>query len=141
MRLWTDGCCLSNPGGPGGWAVVAERRGNAFYQLTGREESTTNNRMELQAVIQAVEIADGKTEVISDSTYVVNGITKWLTQWKRLGWRRGSRRIKNEDLWKELDDAINSYSHPLRFRWVKGHAGGRFNEMADELASEAARHG
>jgi len=139
IRLWTDGCCLSNPGGAGGWAVIAERGGEVVGEWSGSHDATTNNRMELMAVIEAIKhAASGKTEIISDSTYVVKGVQVWLPRWKELGWKRGKRRIKNQDLWKELDQLIVHFPDRLRFRWVKGHAGGQFNEMADQLAGQEA---
>ena len=142
IRLWTDGCCLKNPGGAGGWAVIAERGGDVLAQWSGSVESTTNNRMELTAVIEALrEGADGKTEIVSDSTYVVKGVTLWLPRWKEKDYKRGRPRINipNRSLWEEIDELIADYLHPLRFRWVKGHAGGAFNEMADDLAGKEAR--
>lgn len=139
IRLWTDGCCLSNPGGAGGWAVIAERAGKVVFQLSGADASTTNNRMELTAVIEAIKhVAEGKTQIVSDSTYVVKGATVWLPRWKEKGWQVGQRKVKNQDLWRELDRLVDSYPHPLRFRWVKGHCGAQFNEMADKLAGQEA---
>lgn len=140
IRLWTDGCCLENPGGIGGWAVVAERNGEVLWELSGDRPSTTNNRMEMEAAIQAIMQSPGSAiEVLSDSTYLVKGVQLWMPRWKELNWRRGNKHVKNAEMWKKLDRLITAYPSKLRFRWVKGHMGNPFNEMADQLASETAR--
>jgi ribonuclease HI len=147
IRLWTDGSILVNPGGQGGWAFVAEMFGEAFHTAAGNDPSSTNNRMELTAVIEAVEwavtfqaqagtlkVPIQRVELISDSQYVVFGITRYRAGWERRDWRR----VKNVDLWHRLCDAADRCEQ-LEFRWVRGHDGAEFNEMADKLAGEAAR--
>lgn len=135
IRIWTDGSVLVNPGGPGGWAFVAERDGIAIHSASGGEPDTTNNRMELDAVIEAVRWAasiDELVEVVSDSQYVVNGITRWVAAWKRRSWHK----VKNVERWRELDGLLTG---KFSFRWVRGHDGETFNEEADRLAGIAAR--
>lgn len=140
VRIWTDGCCLKNPGGAGGWAYVVERKGEVLDEFSGSVSATTNNKMELTAAIEAVRDApEQEIEIVSDSSYVVKGMNIWLSKWKENGWRSGKRVIANRDLWQMLDRAVAQHPAAVRFRWVKGHAGGRFNEMADGLASKAAR--
>lgn len=149
IRVWTDGCCLKNPGGPGGWAWVAERDGEYVDHDVGQADQTTNNVMELTAVIRALQSApvSHNFEVISDSKYVVDGINSWVDGWKRRGWRRKGRGgkslpVANEALWRKLDGLKQMKAEAGRivvFRWVKGHDGQEFNEMADSLAEAAAR--
>ncbi|MBP7095243.1 MAG: ribonuclease HI [Spirochaetia bacterium] len=134
--IYTDGACSGNPG-PGGWAFVvvtpAEREG------AGAERTTTNNRMELMAVIEALKTvrgAEDPVEVRTDSQYVKNGITQWISGWKRNGWRTASKTpVKNKELWVELDALVAETR--ARFVWVEGHAGEKYNERCDELAREA----
>lgn len=147
LRIWTDGCCLRNPGGPGGWAFVAERSGQVLATGSGGEGATTNNRMELLGVIEGLRWVDGAHtfEVVSDSRYVVNGATSWMHGWKRKGWRKGRKGggdpVKNADLWQMIDELLIDKHRVARvtFSWVKGHANHEFNEMADLLAGQAAR--
>ncbi|WP_373086707.1 ribonuclease HI [Sneathiella sp.] len=132
--IHTDGACSGNPG-PGGWGAVLEYKGMT-KEISGGETLTTNNRMELTAAIKAINSLkkDGKIELHTDSTYVRDGITKWLTGWKRNGWKTAARKpVKNQDLWRELDEAITR--HQITWKWVKGHSGNPGNEKADELAN------
>lgn len=145
VRIWTDGCCLVNPGGPGGWAFVVESGGPTIHEASGGEPSTTNNRMEMLAVIEALRWmpASGRFEIVSDSTYVVKGASQWMRGWKRRGWRKkglGGALIKNADLWQTLDALVHGLPAAVQvdFRWVKGHNNHEFNEHADLLAGQAA---
>ena len=139
--IFTDGACSGNPG-PGGWGAVLISGGHE-REICGGEPGTTNNRMELMAAIQALEALKRpcKVELHTDSQYVRNGITEWLPGWKARGWRTASKSpVKNDDLWKRLDEA--RLRHEVDWRWVKGHAGHELNERADALARkglEAAR--
>jgi ribonuclease HI len=131
--IYTDGACRGNPG-PGGWGAVL-MFGDREREICGGEPATTNNRMELTAAIQALEALKRpcKVELHTDSQYVKNGITEWLSLWKARGWRTFSKSaVKNEDLWRRLDAA--RLRHEVDWRWVKGHAGHEFNERADALA-------
>lgn len=133
VHAFTDGACSGNPG-PGGWGVVL-RWGDHERELHGGEPQTTNNRMELMAAISALESLTRPSEVVltTDSTYVKNGITTWVTNWKRRGWTTSSRQpVKNVDLWKRLDAAASR--HDVTWEWVKGHSGHPENDRADELA-------
>jgi ribonuclease HI len=134
VDIWTDGACKGNPG-VGGWGALL-RHGEHEKALHGGEPGTTNNRMELMAVIQALKALKRECQVRihTDSQYVQKGMTLWLPQWKRRGWRTASRQpVKNADLWRELDALVER--HDLTWRWVKGHAGDPDNERADELAN------
>ncbi len=138
VHIWTDGACLGNPG-PGGWGVLMRWNGHE-RELSGAEAQTTNNRMELLAAIEALETLKRPCTVIltTDSQYVRKGITEWMVNWKKNGWRTASRKpVKNADLWRRLDQAVAR--HQVRWDWVKGHSGHPENERADELASDAAR--
>ncbi|MCX6978172.1 MAG: ribonuclease HI [Verrucomicrobia bacterium] len=131
----TDGGCSGNPG-PGGWAAVVECDG-AVKEMSGGELVTTNNRMELRACIAALESLEGPYEVIlhTDSTYVRNGITKWIKGWKVRGWKTAKDEpVKNQDLWSRLD--VAAMGHRVEWRWLKGHAGHYWNERCDFLARE-----
>lgn len=140
MRLfaYTDGACSGNPG-PGGWgALLIAREGDEILkerELFGGEQETTNNRMELLAAITALETLERPSTltVITDSAYVKDGISSWLFGWKKKGWKTaGGKPVKNEDLWRRLDEATKR--HTVTWEWVKGHAGHPENERADELA-------
>jgi ribonuclease HI len=136
MNAYTDGSSRGNPG-PGGWAVIM-KDGNRVTEHAGREAETTNNRMELAAVIHALKLAKGKSVTIhTDSQYVMNGATRWISGWKRNGWKTASRApVLNQDLWQELDQALaDTDSH---FVHVRGHAGHPENERADEIATSSA---
>jgi len=138
VEIFTDGACLGNPG-PGGWGTLLRWRGEE-RELSGGEPETTNNRMELMAAIQGLEALKRPTRVVltTDSTYVRDGITKWIQGWKRNGWKTAAKKpVKNVDLWQRLDAAL--VGHDVDWRWVKGHAGHAENERVDELAGAAAR--
>lgn len=137
---WTDGACSGNPG-PGGWGVLLRAvDGGAVVKercLSGGEAETTNNRMELLAAINALEVLSRDVEitVTTDSAYVKNGVTGWIHGWKRNGWKTADRKpVKNADLWQRLDTA--QARHRVTWKWIKGHAGHPENERADELARE-----
>ena len=134
--IYTDGGCLGNPG-PGGWAAMLECAGQR-RELSGGEPATTNNRMELQAAIEALRALKEPCVVTlyTDSVYVRSGITQWLPGWKRRGWRTSTKEpVKNEDLWRQLDH--ESSRHQVTWRWLKGHNGHVDNEACDRLATEA----
>jgi ribonuclease HI len=138
VEIYTDGACSGNPG-PGGWAAIL-RHGGREKELSGGENPTTNNRMELLAAIAALDALKRPSvvELHTDSQYVKNGITQWIHGWKRNGWRTADRKpVKNEDLWKRLDAAVAR--HKVEWRWVRGHAGHDLNERADALARAAIR--
>jgi ribonuclease HI len=131
--IYTDGACSGNPG-PGGWGVVLRWNGTE-KERHGGDPQTTNNRMELMAAIQALEALNrpSRVQLHTDSTYLLNGITKWIAAWQRNGWRTSARKpVKNEDLWRRLIEAMNG--HEVSWQWVKGHAGDEGNERADALA-------
>lgn len=135
VAIWTDGACSGNPG-PGGWGAILVS-GEARKELKGGEGLTTNNRMELMGAISALEALTRACEVElhTDSQYVRGGVTSWIHNWKRNGWRTADKKpVKNDDLWKRLDLATGR--HQIEWRWVKGHAGDLMNERADELARE-----
>ena len=134
VEIYTDGACRGNPG-PGGWGVLL-RYGDVDKQLYGGEHLTTNNRMELKAVIEALSALSKpcKVTLTSDSTYVLKGISEWLPNWKKRDWRTaGKKPVKNEDLWKTLDDLAEM--HEIEWHWVKGHSGHIENELVDQLAN------
>jgi len=134
VRIYTDGACKGNPG-PGGWGALL-RSGAHERELFGGDPATTNNRMELTAVIRALTALKqrSKVEVYTDSEYVMKGITEWLAAWKHRGWKTADRKpVKNADLWRELDELVGR--HEVRWHWVRGHAGHPENERADELAN------
>ena len=135
VTIYTDGGCKPNPG-PGGWGAVVLREGDDPVELHGSAAKTTNNRMELQAAEEALLALEepSRVDLYTDSTYVRNGITKWLAGWRRKGWVTSSKKpVQNRDLWKKLDEATRR--HEVRWHWVEGHAGDRWNERAHELAS------
>ena len=137
IEIFTDGACLGNPG-PGGWGVLLRWR-NEERELSGGEPDTTNNRMELMAAIQGLESLKRASTVTltTDSTYVKDGITKWIHGWKKKGWKTAAKKpVKNVDLWQRLYAA--TADHTVDWRWVKGHSGHAENERVDELASAAA---
>lgn len=134
--IYTDGACRGNPG-PGGWGALM-RAGEHERELKGGEPDTTNNRMELQAVIEALQALKRpcRVQLYTDSRYVRDGITQWMPQWKRRGWRTASKQpVKNRDLWQALDEA--AARHDIEWHWVEGHSGVPGNERADELANQA----
>ena len=134
VEVWTDGACRGNPG-PGGWGVVLRFNGTE-KELFGGERDTTNNRMELTAAIRALEALSRPSAVAltTDSQYVKNGITQWIANWKRRGWKTADKKpVKNQDLWQELDSLVNR--HKVEWHWVRGHTGHPENERADQLAN------
>ena len=135
VQIFTDGACRGNPG-PGGWGALL-RFGSEEKTLFGGEQDTTNNRMELTAVIEALGALKRPCDVTltSDSTYVLKGIQEWMPNWKKRGWKTASKKpVKNVDLWKKLDVLI--VEHKIDWRWVKGHSGHPENELADHLANQ-----
>lgn len=135
IRMHTDGACRGNPG-PGGWGVLLQY-GDREKRLCGGEQNTTNNRMELMAAIKGLEALKkpSQLELNTDSTYVLKGITEWMSQWKKRGWKTASNKpVKNVDLWQRLDKAAQV--HEIKWRWVKGHSGDPGNECADQLANQ-----
>jgi len=135
VTIYTDGACSGNPG-PGGWGVLM-LCGEHEKELTGGEFQTTNNRMELMAAIEALSALKRpcKVRLHTDSTYVKNGITQWITGWKAKGWKNSNKKpVKNVDLWMLLDEAVKR--HDIEWLWVKGHSGDPGNERADALASQ-----
>jgi ribonuclease HI len=138
VTIYTDGACKGNPG-PGGWGAILFY-GDKKKEICGGEPATTNNRMELMAAIQALEMLNRpcKIELHTDSQYVMKGITEWVRGWKARGWKTADKSpVKNDDLWKRLDAARER--HDVDWRWVKGHAGHPLNERADALANEGLR--
>ena len=136
VEAFTDGACSGNPG-PGGWGAVL-RWGDHEKELSGGEPETTNNRMELMAAIASLEALTRPVSVriTTDSTYVKDGITKWIHGWKKNGWKTAAKKpVKNADLWQRLEAAAKK--HQVEWAWVKGHAGHPENERADELARQA----
>ena len=136
--IYTDGACLLNPG-PGGFAAVLLYQQH-YKEIAGGEAETTNNRMELRAIIEGLKALKKCSEVIvcTDSKYAMDGITKWISGWKRNGWRNANRQlVKNSDLWHDLDQECSR--HSVEWRWVKGHAGNKYNEIADKLAGKYAQ--
>lgn len=136
--IYTDGACTGNPGGLGGYAAIVLPPSGTSFEIVGSQNGTTNNRMELMAVICGLERTDdGDTvAVFSDSQYVVRGATAWLKGWKRRGWRTAtSGEVKNKDLWERIDDLMSTRC--VTFEWVRGHIGDHHNERCDELAKQA----
>lgn len=133
IDIYTDGACAGNPG-PGGWGALiidgAER-----IELSGGEKATTNNRMEMMAAVEALRATSGPVRLHTDSQYLKNGVTQWMKNWKRNGWRTADRKpVKNKDLWELLDGLVAA--RKIEWRWVKGHNGDPGNERADALARE-----
>lgn len=138
VELWTDGACSGNPG-PGGWGAILVY-GEKRRELSGFEADTTNNRMELMAAISGLEALKRPCKVllVTDSQYVMTGISQWIHGWKRNGWKTANKSpVKNVELWQKLEAA--THRHQIEWRWVKGHAGTELNERADELAREAIK--
>ncbi len=139
VRIYTDGACKGNPG-PGGWGAVL-KYGSHIREIKGYSRHTTNNIMELTAVIEALGTLKEscRVTVTTDSTYVKNGITSWIAKWKKNGWKTAARKpVKNQQLWQKLDNAVQR--HTLQWHWVKGHSGHPENERADSLANEAIQN-
>jgi ribonuclease HI len=136
VTIYTDGGCRGNPG-PGGWGVVL-KYGKSNKELYGYEQETTNNRMELMAAIQALEVLKRPCAVslTTDSQYVRQGVLEWMEGWKARGWKTAAKKpVKNKDLWQRLDEATQK--HDIEWHWVKGHSGHAGNEHADDLANRA----
>ena len=135
--IYTDGACKGNPG-PGGWGALLRAADGAEKELCGGEPETTNNRMEMMAVIEALSALKRPCHVILfvDSQYVLKGMTEWLHGWKAKGWRTAAKQpVKNVDLWQRLDALVHQSEHRIEWQWVKGHAGDPGNERADALAN------
>ena len=138
-KIYTDGACSGNPG-PGGWGAVIFDQDDKQKNISGSEKNTTNNRMELLAAIMSLKKIKSNSEVIifTDSTYVKNGITEWMKNWKKNGWKNSSKKpVKNKDLWIKLDKLCKANS--VSWKWVKGHSTNEFNNLADELATKAIK--
>ena len=138
-KIYTDGACSGNPGS-GGWGAVIFDQDNKQKNISGSEKNTTNNRMELLAAIMSLKKIKSNSEVVifTDSTYVKNGITEWVKNWKKNGWKNSNKKaVKNKDLWVKLDKLCESNS--VSWKWVKGHSTNEFNNLADELATKAIK--
>lgn len=139
IEIYTDGACSGNPGA-GGWGAVLLYKQHT-KKISGSEQDTTNNRMEMRAVIEslkAIKKISADVIVYTDSKYVQNGISEWIHGWKKNGWKNAAKKpIKNVDLWMELDE--ESAKHKIDWRWVKGHSGNKYNEIADQLACAAVK--
>ncbi len=138
VTIYTDGSCEPNPG-PGGWAALLISVGHE-KELSGAESHTTNNRMELTAAVQALNslTKPARVDLHTDSEYLKRGITEWLPDWRRRGWKRKQGKLANIDLWQALDGVL--IRHQISWHWVRGHAGDRFNERVDSLARKAMRN-
>lgn len=140
LEIFTDGACSGNPGA-GGWGVIL-RYGTIEKEMSGAEAETTNNRMELTAVIQALKALTRDCEIVihTDSRYVMDGVQSWLPNWKKNNWRTSNKKsaVKNIDLWQELDELLAK--HHIRWIWVKGHNGHPENERVDKLARDAIKN-
>ena len=138
VEIFTDGACSGIPG-PGGWGALLRFNGTE-KAISGADADTTNNRMEMMAAISALELLKRpcKVDLTTDSSYVKDGITKWIVGWKKRGWKTaGKQPVKNVELWQRLDEAVKP--HQVQWHWVKGHSGHRENEIADALATEAIK--
>ena len=138
-KIYTDGACSGNPG-PGGWAVIILVNNEIKEMFFGSEKNTTNNQMELLAPIKAIQKFKKKSEIsiFTDSTYVRDGITTWIKQWEKNGWKTASKKpVKNKELWKKLKNL--SSKHSIKWIWVKGHSQDKYNNLVDELAQGAIK--
>ena len=138
-KIYTDGACSGNPG-PGGWAAIIIVNNEIKDTFSGSEKNTTNNQMELMAPIKAIQKFKKKSEIsiFTDSTYVRDGITTWIKQWEKNGWKTTSKKpVKNKELWKKLKNL--SSKHSMKWIWVKGHAQDKYNNLVDELAQGAIK--
>ena len=134
VDIYTDGACRGNPG-PGGWGALLIHN-DVKKTIYGGEKDTTNNRMEMTAVIEALKLikSDCEISLYTDSKYVMDGVNKWLSGWKQKGWKTSNKKpVKNQDLWESIDECITK--HNIEWHWVKGHTGNPGNELADELAN------
>jgi len=139
IQMWTDGACSGNPGN-GGWGVLIKLVDGNQIKLSGHEQYTTNNRMEMFAVIEGLKYLKNYSSVIihTDSKYVLEGITNWITNWKQNNWKSSNKKdVKNKDLWIELDALVNKFK--IEWKWVKGHSGNVENDIADLLATTAIK--
>ena len=143
IEIYTDGSSLGNPG-PGGWGAVITEGGKIIKEIGGFDKNTTNNKMELTAVIEAVLYIHKhhKTDIVTifaDSTYVLTGITSWIHNWEKNGWRTANKKqVMNQDLWKELIELVRNYDNKIIWQKVKGHSGHVHNDRADEIATSKA---
>ena len=138
-KIYTDGACSGNPG-PGGWGAIIFDENNKKKKISGSEKNTTNNRMELTAPIMALKKIKTNSEIIiyTDSTYVKNGITEWIKKWEKNGWKNANKKpVKNIDLWVELENLCKN--NKVVWKWVKGHSDNEYNNLADELATQAIK--
>ena len=139
-KIYTDGACSGNPG-PGGWGAVILEEDKNQKNIYGNEKDTTNNRMELMAPIMALKKIKTNSEIIiyTDSKYVKNGITEWIKNWEKNGWKNANKKtVKNKDLWIKLNNLCKD--NKIIWKWVKGHSGNKFNDLADELATLAIKN-
>jgi len=135
--IYTDGACSGNPG-PGGWGAVIFDKDKTQKNISGKEENTTNNRMELMAPIMALKKIKINSEAViyTDSIYVKNGITDWIKKWEKNGWKNANKKpVKNKDLWLKLNDLCQK--NHIVWKWIKGHSNNKYNNLADELATQA----
>lgn len=140
FKIYTDGACSGNPG-PGGWGAVIFDQDNNQKNISGNERNTTNNRMELFAAIMALKKIKSNSQITiyTDSTYVKNGITEWMFNWKKNDWKTASKKpVKNKDLWIKLDKLCEK--NKVSWKWVKGHATNKYNNLADQLATSAIKN-
>ena len=138
--IYTDGACSGNPG-PGGWGAVIFDEKEKQYNISGNVKVTTNNRMELMAPIMALKKIKSMSNVMifTDSTYVKNGITEWIKKWEKNGWKSSSKKpVKNKDLWIKLNDLCQK--NKVQWKWIKGHSNNKYNNLADDLATEAIKN-
>ena len=140
FKIYTDGACSGNPG-PGGWGAVIFDNDNNQTNISGKERNTTNNRMEILAAIMALKKIKSNSQITiyTDSTYVKNGITEWMFNWKKNDWKTASKKpVKNKDLWIKLDKLCEK--NKVSWKWVKGHATNKYNNLADQLATSAIKN-
>jgi len=138
-KIYTDGACSGNPG-PGGWGAVILEEDKNQKNISGNEKDTTNNRMELMAPIMALKkiSTNSKVVIYTDSKYVKNGITEWIKNWEKNGWKSANKKpVKNKDLWIKLDNLCKD--NKIIWKWVKGHSSNKYNNLADELATKAIK--
>ena len=138
--IYTDGACSGNPG-PGGWGAVIFDEQKEQYDISGKEKNTTNNRMELVAPIMALKKIKSKSDItiFTDSIYVKNGITEWIKKWKKNDWKNSNKKaVKNKDLWIKLNDLCQK--NKVQWKWIKGHSNNKYNNLADDLATEAIKN-
>ena len=138
--IYTDGACSGNPG-PGGWGAVIFDEKKKQQNISGKVKDTTNNRMELMAPIMALKKIKSKSDVtiFTDSIYVKNGITEWIKKWKKNGWKNSNKKaVKNKDLWIKLNDLCQK--NKVQWKWIKGHSNNKYNNLADDLATEAIKN-